>query len=413
MSVLQAEAAVPHDYAFDALMNITSRPPIVFVEGKGSWLKDQAGNSYLDFIQGWAVNCLGHCPEPIVAAVTQQARKLINCSPAFYNEPMIRLAELIARYSGLDQTFFANSGAEANEGAIKLARKWGQIHRNGAYEIITMDHSFHGRTLATMAASGKPQWEKLFEPKVPGFPKAELNDISSVEAAIGDKTVAVMLEPIQGEAGVWVATDEFLRQLRDLTTRAGLLLIFDEIQTGIGRTGRVFGYEHASVKPDIMTLGKGLGGGAPLAALVARKEVSCFEHGDQGGTFNGNPLMAAVGCAVLEEITKPGFLSRVDASGRYLTERLETLAAAHGCGGVRGRGLLLALDLKRDIGPQIVEAARRRGLLINSPRADSLRFMPALTVTMEEIDHLVETLGDAIQEVLGKTERAQQIPGRG
>lgn len=402
MSVLHAEAAVSPAYAFDALMSITSRPPTVFVEGKGSWLKDQAGRRYLDFIQGWAVNCLGHCPEPVVAAVTRQAAKLINCSPAFYNEPMIRLAELIALHSGLDQTFFANSGAEANEGAIKLARKWGQIHRNGAYEIVTMDHSFHGRTLATMSASGKPQWEKLFEPKVPGFPKAELNDIASVEAAIGDKTVAVMLEPIQGEAGVWVATDQFLQKVRDLTERAGLLLIFDEIQTGIGRTGRLFGYEHASVKPDIMTLGKGLGGGAPLAALVARREVCCFEHGDQGGTFNGNPLMSAVGCAVLEEITKPGFLSRVEASGRYLTERLEQMAATHGCGAVRGRGLLLALDLKREIGTQVVEAARLRGLLINSPRPDSLRFMPALTVTREEIDHMVDILDDALRDTLGK-----------
>jgi acetylornithine/N-succinyldiaminopimelate aminotransferase len=406
MTLSHAEPQPPAMRAFDALMDITSRPPIVFVEGQGCWLTDETGKRYLDFIQGWAVNCLGHCPRTVVDAITRQAAKLINCSPAFYNEPMITLAEQIARLSGLDQTFLANSGAEANEGAIKLARKWGQVHRNGAYEIITLDHSFHGRTLATMSASGKAQWEKLFEPKVPGFPKIALNDSAALEAAISGRTVAVMLEPIQGEAGVFTASDEFLQHARVVTEHAGILLILDEIQTGIGRTGRLFAFEHAGIRPDIMTLGKGLGGGVPLAALVARREVCCFEHGDQGGTFNGNPLMAAAGCAVLEEVGRPDFLSRVTETARYLAQRLESLAHKHGYGGVRGRGLLLALDLKREIGPQVVEAARNRGLLINSPRPDSLRFMPPLTVTPDEIDQMIGILDDALSEVLAKAAAA-------
>ncbi len=382
-----------------ALMEITSRPPIVFTEGRGSWLTDSAGKRYLDFVQGWAVNCLGHSPKPIVEALARQAARLINCSPAYFNEPMARLASLIATASGLEQVFFTNSGAEANEGAIKLARKWGSIHRAGAFEIITMEHGFHGRTLATMAASGKPGWDKLFEPKVPGFPKVPLNDIAALERAIGPKTVAVMLEPIQGEAGVYEASDAFLRDLRGLATERGILLILDEIQTGMGRTGRLFGFEHAGIAPDIMTLGKGLGGGVPLGALVAKRDVMCFAHGDQGGTFNGNPLMTAVGCAVMEEVAKPGFLARVTENGVYLAERLAELSRVHGCGVVRGRGLLLALDLKRPIGPALVERARAQGLLINAPRPDALRFMPALTVSRAEIDRMIEILGGVLAEV--------------
>jgi acetylornithine/N-succinyldiaminopimelate aminotransferase len=383
---------------FGALMTITNRPPIVFVEGSGSWLTDSEGKRYLDFIQGWAVNCLGHSPKVIADATSAQARRLVNCSPAFYNEPMIRLAELIARHSGLEQTFFANSGAEANEGAIKLARKWGQRYRGGAYEIITMDHGFHGRTLATMSASGKAQWEQLYEPKVPGFVKVPLNDLAAVSAATTSKTVAVMLEPIQGEAGVFCATDAYLRGLRALCREKGLLLILDEIQTGIGRTGTFFGFEHAGITPDVITLGKGLGGGAPLAALVARRDVVCFEPGDQGGTFNGNALMCAVGCAVMEEIAKPGFLARVTETGGYLARALAALSEKHGCGGVRGKGLLLALDLKREIGPRVVDICRERGLLINSPRPDSLRFMPALTVAPREVDQMIGTLDHALEK---------------
>ncbi len=382
-----------------AVMDIAARPKVTFVAGQGSWLTDDQGRLYLDFVQGWAVNCLGHSPTPIVHALLRQAERLINCSPAYYNDQMIRLSDLLAQLSGLHQVFLANSGAEANEGAIKLARKWGALHRGGAYEIITMDHGFHGRTLATMSASGKPQWEPLYEPKVSGFVKLPLNDLAAVEAAITPCTVAVMLEPIQGEAGVFEASDAFLRGLRALTTERGLLLILDEIQTGIGRTGRVFGCEHAGITPDIMTLAKGLGGGVPLAALVAHRDVCCFAYGDQGGTFCGNPLMAAVGCAVLDTITAPGFLARVTEAGARLTRGLQALSGRHGGGAVRGKGLLLALDLQRDVAAAVADRALARGLLINAPRPDALRFMPALTVTDEEIDRMLDMLDGVLTEV--------------
>src|SRR4051812_4690707 len=387
-------------HPFDALMEITARPPAVFVRGEGSFLWDDTGKRYLDFVQGWAVNCLGHSPPAIAEALAQQAKLLLTPSPAFYNAPSLELAKALVHHSCFDRVFFTNSGAEANEGAIKLARKYGALHRDGAYEIITFEGAFHGRTLAAMSASGKKAFEPLFEPKVPGFPKARLNDLASVKALITARTVGVMLEPIQGESGVWPATDQFLRELRALTKQLGLLLIFDEIQTGMGRTGTLFHYEHAGIEPDIMTLGKGIGGGVPLAALLATAAVSCFQHGDQGGTFNGNPLMCAAGLAVLDEIGKPAFLKSVTEAGLYLESELQRLSARHGLGDVRGRGLLLALDLKLPIAMSIVAQAFEAGLLLNGPRPDSLRFMPALNVSREEIGEMIGSL-DAILTKMG------------
>src|ERR1700716_1375501 len=314
-------------HPFDALMDITARPPTVFVRGEGSWLWDDSGKRYLDFIQGWAVNCLGHSPPEVAEALAEQAKLLLTPSPAFYNAPSLKLAKALVDHSCFDQVFFANSGAEANEGAIKLARRYGALHKNGAYEIITFEDAFHGRTLATMSASGKKAFEPLFEPKVPGFPKAKLNDLASVKRLITDKTIAVMLEPIQGEAGVWPATDQFLQELRALTKAHGLLLIFDEIQTGVGRTGKLFHYEHAGIEPDIMTLGKGIGGGVPLAVLLATQQASCFEPGDQGGTFNGNPLMCAAGLAVLQQVGAPDFLKSATDTGLFLEAELQKLYA--------------------------------------------------------------------------------------
>ena len=380
----------------DHLMKITTRPPVVMVEGSGSWLRDSEGREYLDFVQGWAVNCLGHSHPVVVEALRAQAGKLINCSPAYYNERMARLATLVSQSTGLDQVFLCNSGAEANEGAIKLARKWGQRFRSGAFEIVTTQGAFHGRTLATMSASGKPAFEPLFEPKVPGFRKVPLNDLAAMDAAITERTAAIMLEPIQGEAGVIPADDDYLKALRALTRERGVLQILDEIQTGVGRTGRFCAYEHVSVQPDILTLGKGLGAGVPLAALVASAEVCCFEPGDQGGTFNGNPLMAAVGCAVVETVGRPEFLAGVREIGDYLTARLQTLSADTGHGAVRGRGLLLALALNGVDAAKVADTALERGLLINAPRPDSLRFMPALTVTRGEIDRMVALLEGAL-----------------
>ena len=373
----------------DHVMKIAERPSPVMVTGQGSWLWDRDGKRYLDFVQGWAVNSLGHSPRVVLDALQTQGAQLMNCSPAYYNEPMARLADLLAGASGLDQVFLCNSGAEANEGAIKLARKWGSLHRDGAYEIITMVGSFHGRTLATMAASGKPGWDDIFPPKVHGFRKVPLGDLGAVASAITSRTVAVMLEPIQGEAGVYPAGDDYLRALSALTKEHGLLLIADEIQTGVGRTGRFFGYEHAGIAPDIVTVGKGIGGGVPLAALIASSRVSCFQYGDQGGTFNGNPLMAAVGCAVVETVARPEFLKSVASNGSYMMARLRELSDELGHGEVRGRGLLQALELRGQDAKKVAAAALDHGLLVNAPRPDTLRFMPALTVSRDEIDEML------------------------
>jgi len=392
-------------HPFDSLMNITARPPVVFVRGEGSFVWDDSGKRYLDFIQGWAVNCLGHSPSAVAEALAAQAKLLLTPSPAFYNGPSLKLAKALVDHSCFDQVFFTNSGAEANEGAIKLARKYGALHKNGALEIITFEGGFHGRTLATMSASGKKAFEPLFEPKVSGFPKARLNELASVQRLITDKTVAVMLEPIQGEAGVWPTTDQFLRDLRELTSAHRLLLIVDEIQTGIGRTGKLFHYEHADIAPDIMTLGKGIGGGVPLAALLATKAVSCFEHGDQGGTFNGNPLMCAAGLAIMQHVASPDFLKSVADTGLYLEGELQRISARHGLGEVRGRGLLLALDLKIPIAGSIVTQAFDDGVLLNAPRPDALRFMPALNVTREEIALMI----DCLDAALTKTGAARRV----
>ncbi|ODP34313.1 acetylornithine transaminase [Pandoraea sp. ISTKB] len=381
------------------MLPITTRPELVFTHGKGGWLYDHEGKRYLDFIQGWAVNSLGHCHPVMRDALATQGSLLLNPSPAYYNVPMIELADLLAKLSGLGKVFFANSGAEANESAIKLARKWGQLHPNAAggarYEIITFNNAFHGRTLATMSASGKPGWDKIFAPQVPGFPKAELNDIASVEALIGPDTVAVMLEPIQGEAGVVPATDAFMKALRELTKARGLLLIVDEVQTGCGRTGTLFSHQQNGIVPDIMTLGKGIGGGVPLAAMLCGDEFAVFQPGDQGGTYNGNPLMCAVGLAVMRTVSSPGFLEFVRAQADYLSAGLQHLSSRYGGQGERGAGLLRALLLGRDIGPQLVEAARDMtpdGLLLNSARPNLLRFMPALNVSREEIDQMLSML---------------------
>ena len=382
-----------------SLMDITTRPPVVFTQGKGSYLWDSHGRRYLDFVQGWAVNCLGHAPASLAGALARQAETLITPSPAFFNAPSIELAERLTTASCFDQVFFTNSGSEAIEGAIKLARKFGALHRGGAYEIITFDGAFHGRTLAAMSASGKKAFEPLFEPKVSGFPKARLNDLASVEALITEQTIAVMLEPIQGEAGVWPASDEFLQELRSLTRERGLLLIVDEIQTGIGRTGKLFGYQHSGVEPDIMVLGKGIGGGVPLGALLATNAASCFEHGDQGGTYNGNPLMCAAGHAVLDRVAQPDFLAGVVENGAVMFAELNRISAKHKLGKTRGRGLLIALDLGKDAGPAVVASAMDAGLLLNAPRADSLRFMPALNVTADEIQEAVQILDKVLGEI--------------
>jgi acetylornithine/N-succinyldiaminopimelate aminotransferase len=387
-------------YPLQALMRTATRPERVFTHGQGSWLWDSEGRRHLDLVQGWAVNTLGHAPELIARTLSAQASQLLHVGPGLHNAPALGLAQALTRASGLDRAFFASSGAEANEGAIKLARKFGRLHRGGAHEIITFAHSFHGRTLATMSASGKPGFEQLFPPNLPGFRKARLNDLGSVSELIGPGTVAVMLEPVQGEAGVIEATPDFLRQLRQLCDALGLLLILDEVQTGMGRCGSLFAHQQAGVRPDIMTLGKGLGGGVPIAALLASERASCFEPGDQGGTYTGHPLMCAVAQAVLQQVTAGGFLDQVQARAEQWRQGLAQLALRE-AGQVSGRGLLWALALPQaGRATQVASWLAERPaapVLVNAVRPDRLRFMPALTISAAETALALEALDAALR----------------
>lgn len=385
-----------------ALITITRRPDTVFAEGQGSWLVDEQGKRYLDLVQGWAVNSLGHCPPQLADALAAQARRLLNPSPAFYNRPMLALAERLAGCTGLERVFLCSTGAEANEGAVKLARRWGRLQRGGAHEVIGFEGGFHGRTLAMMSASGKPGWGELFAPMPTGFAKARFNDIASVERAITPRSVAVMLELVQGEAGVLPADPGFVRELRALATERGLLLVVDEVQTGIGRCGHVLACELYGVMPDVLTLAKGLGGGVPLGALLCREPLNCFEPGDQGGTFCGNPLTAAAGLAVLDTVCAPGFLAAVRQRAQQLSQGLQALVRQHGLVDERGAGLLRALVLPRPCADAVVDAARAlspTGLLLNAPRPHLLRLMPALTISEAEVEQALDLLQRALRAV--------------
>ena len=373
------------------------KPDLVMVRGKGSFLYDADGREYLDFVQGWAVNALGHCPPAITRALREQAERLWSASPAFHNGPHVALASRLAAVSGMDHVFVCATGAEANESAIKLARKWASIHRGGAHEIVTTDGSFHGRTLATMSASGKPSFAALFEPKVPGFRKVPFGDAEAMGRAVDGRTAAIMVEPIQGEAGVVVPPDGYLAALRAIADRAGVLLLLDEVQTGVGRTGRFFAFEHEAVRPDVVTLGKGLGAGLPVAAMLCTKAVSCFEPGDQGGTHVGNALLCAVAGAVVEIVADPDFLAGVRARSELLGERLRSIAGPRG-GAIRGRGMLQALRLRAPVAEAVVRGCRARGLLLNAPHPDVLRFMPALNVSEDEIARMVGLLEAVLAE---------------
>jgi acetylornithine/N-succinyldiaminopimelate aminotransferase len=392
----QADSRIDPDRA---LLTITCRPDIVFVEGQGSWLVDERGKRYLDLVQGWAVNSLGHSPAVIAQALARQSQRLLNPSPAYFNRPMLDLAERLVALSCFDRVFLASSGAEANEGAVKLARRWGSRHRAGANQIVGFEQGFHGRTLAMMSASGKHGWDTLYPPMPTGFAKARFNDIGSVDRAVTPDTAAVMIELVQGEAGVIPADPGFVRELRALTTERQVLLIADEVQTGIGRCGRLFACEHFGVEPDVMTLAKGIGGGVPLAALLCTERLNCFEPGDQGGTYCGNPLMAAVGLAVLDEVCRDEFLEGVRARARQLSAGLQAIVRDHRLVAERGVGLLRALVLPADQADRLVAAAQDlepQGLLLNAPRPHLLRFMPALTISADEIDAALQMLRRAL-----------------
>jgi len=374
------------------LMKITQRPEVLMIRGEGSYLWDSLGRRYLDFIQGWAVNALGHAPPELHAALSNQAASRVTPSPAFHNAPQLELADRLCKLTGLDRAHFSSSGAEANEVAVKLARKWGKVKKNGAYEVITTHDAFHGRTLAMMAASGKPGWDQMFPPLPDGFRKVRYGDAIAIAQAITPHTAAIMVEPIQGEAGVVVPPEGYLRQLRQLADEQNVLLILDEIQTGMGRTGSLCAFEREQILPDILTLGKGLGAGYPISATLSLERASCFDYGDQGGTFNGSPLGTAVAGAVVRVVASDAFLMHVRQVGGYFGRRLRQLAELWGDARVRGRGLLWALELGCNRAEELRDAAFERGLIVNAARPSVLRFAPSLRVTENEVDEAIGCL---------------------
>ncbi|WP_127533239.1 aspartate aminotransferase family protein [Paenibacillus kobensis] len=389
------------DDAGHSILFTAKRPDVVMERGAGMYLWDTEGNKYLDFIGGWAVNALGHSPAVLHDALAAQSAQLIQVSPGLYNKPMIQFAKRLTELSGYDRAFFASSGSEANESAIKLARKYGSVHLNGAYEIVTTLGSFHGRTLAMMSATGKPHWEPLFAPKVAGFRHVPFNDLEAVEQAVGEQTCAIMIEPVQGEGGVHPADAEYVAGLRKLCDERGILLIFDEIQTGIGRTGKLFAFEHYGLRPDIVTLAKGIGGGFPLSAMLTHEKLNLFEAGEQGGTYTGQPLAMAAGSAVVEEVVRQNLSQRAEAMGVFLREGLQPVAERFGISRIRGMGLLVGFDLPHPVGSELVSAALANGLLINSPSPSVIRLMPPLIVTQEDVSVMLQQLALSLEQVMG------------
>jgi acetylornithine/N-succinyldiaminopimelate aminotransferase len=388
--------------AKNRLVYVTDRPTVVMERGEGMYLFDTEGKRYLDFVGGWAVTALGHCPPVVLKALKDQAEILVNCSPAFFNTGMIGFADLLVRHSCFDQAWFGSTGAEVNEAAIKMARKYGTLHKKGAYEIITTEHSFHGRTLATMSATGKPQWASLFEPKAGGFIHVPFNDLSAMQKAVNDKTIAIMLELIQGEGGVNIADVAYVKGVRKLCDEQGILLIVDEVQTGLGRCGTLFAYQQYGIEPDIMTLAKGIGAGYPLAAVLAKERFCCFAAGDHGGTYGGNSLGMAVGLAVVGEIIKRDLSSHASKMGNYIQEKLRAEAFRFNLTNIRGRGLLLAFDVPKEMGKEIVNKSLAKGLLLNSPQPSSIRLMPPLIVEKGQVDDMIVILRATMEEVLGQ-----------
>ena len=376
------------------------RQPIVIVRGEGTKVWDDVGKEYLDFTSGWAVNNIGHSNPVIADALSQQARTLVQMSNQFYSIPQLELAEVLVENSCLDKVFFCNSGAEANEGAFKLARKYGKLHRNGAFEIITANNSFHGRTLTTWSATGKPHDDDPFLPLPSGFIHVEYDDIDAVKKATTDRTVAVMVEPVQGEGGVNVPSEGYLTALRQWCDQNGLLLIFDEVQTGLGRLGALFGYQVSGVEPDIITLAKGLGGGVPIGAFLAKDRAAVFEpKGEHGSTFGGNPLTCAAANASTRYIIDHAIDTNASEMGAYLKDGLERISKDHSfVTDVRGVGLLLAIEFKDDISADVLTECNQRGLLLNAPSPTTIRIMPPLTINIEEIDTGLDRLESGIIE---------------
>lgn len=384
------------------LMKTAERVPLTLVRGQGARVWDEDGREYLDFVAGWAVNSLGHCHPAVVGAVTEQVKTLIQTSNNFYTVPQIRLAELLVAKSSLGKVFFCNSGLEANEGAVKLARRYGKLRLDGAYQVITALGSFHGRSLAMVAASGQSKYQQPYLPLPAGFTNVAYNNIEAIQAATTRQTCAVMLEPIEGEGGVNVPGSDYLPAVRAWCDQSGILLILDEIQTGIGRTGTLFAYEQTGIKPDIMTLAKGLASGIPIGAIVASDKASVFAPGEHGSTFGGNPVACAAGYAALKFIIDHNIPDNAEKMGQRLTAGLESLRRKFRfITDVRGRGLLIAMEFDRDIAQSAVVACLDRGLVINRLKPNALRFMPPLNIGSEEVDEALSILDKALASVEG------------
>ena len=376
------------------------RQPVVIVRGEGTRVWDADGKEYLDFVAGWAVDNLGHCHPVVTQAIVEQAGTLVQTSNQYYTVPQLNLAELLIENSCMDRVFFANSGAEANEGAIKLARRYGKLHRDGAYEIITALSSFHGRTLATVAATGQPHYQENFTPLLPGFVHVDYNDVEGIMNATTDNTTAVMLEPVQGEGGVIIPDGDYLKRVREWCDEKGILLILDEVQTGIGRLGSLFGYEEYGVEPDVMTLAKGLGFGVPIGAFLSKEYCMALVPGDHGSTFGGNPLATAAAFAGTRFLLDNDILGHVKEMERHLLAKLNELKSRVSViSEIRIKGLLAAVEFNSDISGQVLTQANEAGILLNGVRPNAVRLMPPLNVTAAEIDEAIDRLELALSKI--------------
>ena len=383
------------------IMNTYKRFPIVLRKGRGMKVWSTDGKEYLDFVGGVAVNILGHCHPKVVIAIQKQAQRLLHVSNYYHIGPQIRLAKLLVQHTFADKVFFCNSGAEANEAAIKLARKYSKENVNpDRFEIITAENSFHGRTLAALTATGQEKFQKGFEPLVPGFKHVPFNDIDAIGQAITMNTCAIMLEPVQGEGGVKIPDPDYLKEVRKICDENSLLLILDEVQTGMGRTGKFFAYEHFGITPDIMTIAKGLGGGVPIGAMLSTDKVAlAFQPGTHASTFGGNPLVCAAAVTTIETLLEDGFiLDQCNRMSEYMKERLINLREKfpHLIADIRGLGLLIGMELTRECEP-LVKACLEMGVLVNCAAGNVLRFIPPLIVQKKDIDHLINVLGKALE----------------
>jgi predicted acetylornithine/succinylornithine family transaminase len=382
------------------IMHTVERVSLTLVKGRGTRVWDEAGRCYLDFVAGWAVNSLGHCHPAVVEAVKGQVETLIQVSNNFYSIPQVKLAKLLVENSCLDKVFFSNSGAEATEGAVKLARRYGKHHLEGACEVITTTGSFHGRTLAMVSASGQAKHQQPYTPLPSGFVNVAFNDIQAVKEATTVNTCAVMLEPVQGEGGVNVADKDYIQAVRAWCNQKNILLILDEIQTGVGRTGTLFAYEQYGIEPDIMTLAKGLGSGIAIGAMLAKERAAVFVPGEHGSTFGGNPVACSAAYAVVSFILKHDIAGNASHMGQYLKDGLDKLKEKHPfVTSIRGLGLLLAIEFDSPIAGKLKTACLNGGLLVNDVKSDALRFMPPLNITGDEIDEALGILDEALAAV--------------